>query len=59
MLQKPELSAGLMDPRGPNADFTFYLYRHFKTFESFPKLDILIVNIKAYYSSCNAKQLVY
>jgi len=26
MPQKPELSAGLMDPRGPNADFTFTFY---------------------------------
>ena len=25
MPRKPELSAGLMDPRGPNADFTFLL----------------------------------
>ena len=39
---KPELSAGLMDPRGPNADFTFTLHAlgkyAFEILQSYSKL---------------------
>ena len=35
MPRKPELSAGLMDPRGPNADFTFFYHFAFRLFIPF------------------------